>query len=436
MRIAHICLSGLYMNGWGYQDNMLAKYHVRDGHEVLVIANEYMYDQEGNYVKIDGKNYCQPTVDENGVRVVRLPVKGNKVLTGPAQRVHYIGLYDTLQEYKPEIIFLHNPQILDVEEIVRYIKSKQNTDGHMDAQTEGSAEVRLYVDSHSDYSNSGRNFLSKHILHGVLWRSKVQKLVPYTRKFYGVLPARVDFLLERYHTPKEKTELLVMGMDDELANAAKAEDSRKELRERHQIEEDDFLILTGGKIDAAKRQTLLLLEAIRRLNHPKIKLLVMGSVAKELQDEFYKGCAHPSITYIGWLDAKDTYPYVEAADLVIFPGRHSVLWEQVAGQGKPMLVKYWEGTTHVDLGGNVGFLKEDSVEEIESWIRRLVNIPLDEQKQDVLAQNQKPHSVEKTELYKHMETVAKLCGAKEFSYQEIARRGIESGEKNRVKEAP
>ena len=37
--------------------------------------------------------------------------------------------------------------------------------------------------------------------------------------------------------------------------------------------------------------------------------------------------------------SKDSYDYFEASDLVVFPGCHSVMWEQVTGQGKPMLVK-------------------------------------------------------------------------------------------------
>ena len=219
------------MSGWGYQDNMIAKYHKLEGHDVTVIANRYVYDEKGNYTPTDKTE----ETDVNGVKILRLAQKGNKQQKGPAERVHYIGLYETLENEKPDIIFIHNPQIMDVDGIVRYMKS------HKDA--------RLYVDSHSDYSNSGRNFLSKYILHGIFWRSKVQKLVPYTRKFYGVLPARVDFLLDRYKTPKDKTELLVMGMDDEKAEAADKPEIIRDIRAKYNANDDDFLIVTGGKID-------------------------------------------------------------------------------------------------------------------------------------------------------------------------------------------
>ena len=379
------------MSGWGYQDNMIAKYHKLEGHDVTVIANRYVYDEKGNYTPTDKTE----ETDVNGVKIVRLAQKGNKQQKGPAERVHYIGLYDALTDENPDIIFIHNPQIMDVDDIVRYMKSHN--------------ETRLYVDSHSDYSNSGRNFLSKHILHGVFWRNRVQKLVPYTRKFYGVLPARVDFLLDRYNTPKDKTELLVMGMDDEKAEAADRPEIIKEIRSNYNISDDDFLIVTGGKIDSAKRQTLLLMDAVKTINlsqniSRKIKLLIFGSVADELKPEFDQILeSSEDIDYIGWLDADDTYPYFAAADLVVFPGRHSVMWEQVAGQGKPMIVKYWEGTTHVDLGGNCKFIMHDTVEDI---VRSIIDAT-------------------EPDEYKNMTSVAQDKGSKIFSYRSISRKCIE-----------
>lgn len=391
MKIVHICLAGLYMSGWGYQDNMIAKYHRLEGHNVTVIANRYVYDEKGNYTPTDKTE----ETDVNGVKIVRLAQKGSKQQKGPAERVHYFGLYDTLEKEKPDIIFIHNPQIMDVDDIVRYMKTHK--------------ETRLYVDSHSDYSNSGRNFLSKHILHGVFWRSKVQKLVPYTRKFYGVLPARVDFLLDRYKTPKDKTKILVMGMDDEKAEAADKPEIISGIRSKYNVSDNDFLIVTGGKIDSAKRQTLLLMDAVKAINlsqntSRRIKLLIFGSVTDELKSEFDNLLnSSEDITYIGWLEADDTYPYFAAADLVVFPGRHSVMWEQVVGQGKPMIVKYWEGTTHVDLGGNCKFIMNDTVEDIVKAITETM----------------------KTDVYNKMKFVASEKGPGVFSYRIISRNCIE-----------
>ena len=196
-----------------------------------------------------------------------------------------------------------------------------------------------------------------------------KKIEPYTEKFYGVMPSRVDFLKEMYGISKDKVELLVMGADDEKVVAALNPKVRNTVRNKYGIGKSEFLIVTGGKIDAAKMQTLLLMEAVNRIDG--IKLIVFGSVADELIENVEQLCSN-RVQYIGWVDSSMTDRYFAAADLVVFPGRHSVFWEQVVGLGIPMLVKDWPGTHHVDMGGNVRFLENDSVEEIEEAINNIV----------------------------------------------------------------
>lgn len=152
MNITHICLAGLFMDGWGYQDNLIAKYHVSFGYDVTVITNRWVYDHEGNYVKTEKET----ETDRYGVKIVRIPIRGDKPYTYKLK--HYIGLYETLCKTKPDVIFLHSTQIMDVEDIIRY--KKENPD------------VKVYADNHCDYSNSATNWLSKYILHGVITEEK------------------------------------------------------------------------------------------------------------------------------------------------------------------------------------------------------------------------------------------------------------------------
>lgn len=388
MKIVHICLAGLFMDGWGYQDNMIAKYHVSFGYDVTVITNQWVFDEASNYVKTD-KEY---ETDRWGVKIIRLPIKGDKPYTYKFKK--YIGLYDNINKIKPDIIFLHSSQIMDVNDIIRYMKECPQT--------------KLFVDNHCDYSNSATNWLSKYVLHGIVWKRSTQKLDPYVEKFYGVLPARVDFLIERYKLKPERVELLQMGADDELAAQADHAENKAETRETLGYDADDFVVITGGKIDHAKRQTLLLMEAVRQIENPQLRLLIFGSVVEDMKDDFNKLCeADARIKYIGWLASDDTYPYFAASDLAVFPGRHSVMWEQVAGQGVPMVCKYWEGTSHVDVGGNVVFLHDDSVEEIKHVIQKVMF---------------------KGAEYQQMFAAAQKDGKKIFSYREISKRAIGSKE--------
>ena len=350
MKIVHVMMCGPVTDGWSYQDNLLTKYHKKMGHDVTIITSQWIWGSDGVLERFDKTGY----VNDDGVKVLRLPIKGNLPFAYKFKR--YIGLYDSLEAEKPDVIFIHNVSFCDVSVVARYLKRHGN--------------VIAYADSHSDFSNSGTNRLAKNVLHKIIWRRKAKKIEPYIRRFYGVLPARVDFLVDIYKIPEEKTELLFLGADDEKVAAVDRERFRRFLEDKYGIAQTDFLIVTGGKIDSAKRQTLELMQAVKSLGITEIKLLVFGSVEAKLKEklESYLDCRQ--ITYIGWIDASESYNYFGAADLVVFPGRHSVFWEQVVAQGIPLVCKYWDGTTHVNTDRNVLFLYNDSADEIKNVITR------------------------------------------------------------------
>ncbi|HRC81391.1 MAG TPA: glycosyltransferase family 4 protein [Sedimentibacter sp.] len=383
MKILHLCLGNFYIDNFSYQENMLPKFHKKMGLDVEIIASLVSFDKDGNpcYLKKAGTY-----INEYGIPVTRLKFK--KSLFSKRLRI-FEGLYEALSKSKPDIIFIHNCQFLDIKEVVKY--AKQNPD------------TKIYVDNHADFSNSARNILSKNILHKIIWKHCAQQIEPYTTKFYGVLPARVDFLKKMYKVPDEKVNLLLMGADDEKVEEAKDPNVRKEIREKHNIREDDFLIVTGGKIDNFKKQTLLLMEAVKKIDNDKVKLIVFGSVINELKEEIDRLSDGGRIQYIGWLNSDDCYKYFAAADLAVFPGRHSVLWEQAVGTGIPCIFKCLEGTTHVDVGSSCMFLYKDSVEEIKEKIELVAN---------------------DKELYQKIKGIAGKEGMKKFSYYQIAKESI------------
>lgn len=351
MKITHVCLTGPFSDGWSYQENLLSKYHRKSGYDVDVIASQYIWNDQGKISIANANNY----INEDGVHIIRIP---NGMHTNINSKIRiYKGLYKVLDDSKPDILFIHGVQFTGIRTIVKYLKKHKN--------------VTVYIDNHSDLSNSASTWISKNIQHKILWKHYAHKISPYVKKFYGVLPARVDFLINMYDLPKSKVELLVMGADDELVNTANDIKIQKKIRSRYGISNDDFLIVTGGKIDLYKQQTLLLMDAVNKIDNPKVKLIVFGSVVDELKKDVKMRCSD-KVQYIGWLKSTDSYMYFAASNLVVFPGRHSVFWEQVVGQGIPIIVKYWDGTTHIDCGGNVDFLYEDSTDEIVKMIKKSI----------------------------------------------------------------
>lgn len=385
MRIVHICLSMGYTEGLNYQENIMIKYQALDGHDVSLITTDHCFNEGVWGLCQTESDYINP----NGVHIMRLPF----ALPVPYSLNRQIGIFkefgNVLKKLHPEIIFVHNIQFQDIRKVAAYKRNHP--------------EVKVYVDNHSDFSNSARNWFSRNTLYRFWWKPCAKAIEPYAEKFWGVMPSRVDFLQNIYGIAPNKTELLVMGADDESVVHAADPKIRQSVRDQFEISQEDFLIVTGGKIDAFKTQTLLLMRAVKEIARNNLKLLIFGSVAEELKNELISLCDGRKIQYIGWAKGEQSYEYFAAADLVVFPGRHSVYWEQVAAQGIPMICKYWSGTTHIDIGGNVEFLMEDSVGEIKGKLQELLENPL---------------------KYKKMKEVAGSDKRYKFSYRVISRKAI------------
>lgn len=387
MKIVHLCLGCFFPDNYSYQENMLPKFHKQLGYSVEVIASLISFDTNGKGIYLEkGGSY----INEYGIPVTRLDNKKPIKLYRKLKR--YIGTYAALEKAKPDILFIHGCQFLDMDIVVKYLRENP--------------KIKVYVDNHADFSNSATNFISRNLLHKILWRHTAHMIEPFTKKFYGVLPARVEFLKKIYKIPSSKVSLLVMGADDEKIIDTQKKHAREYVREKYGIGPNDFLIMTGGKIDAWKTQTLLLMEAVASINIENLKLIVFGSVTPELKARVASLADGSKVQYIGWVKSEQSYDYWSAADLAVFPGRHSVFWEQVAGMGIPMVCKYWEGTTHIDVGGNVVFLKEDSKESIKRELLRIVGTP---------------------SIYESMKSVANI-GKIKFSYKDIADRSIKEEE--------
>ncbi len=247
MKIVHLCLASFFPDNYSYQENLLPKFHKELGYDVEVIASTQSFDEHGKVCYLSNVGTYR---NEYDIKVTRLPYKTDNKIWKKLKR--YQGCYEAIRRAKPDILFIHGGQFLDIDQVVRYAKENP--------------KVVIYVDNHADFSNSATNWISKNVLHKIIWRMCENKIEPYTKKFYGVLPVRVEFLKEMYNLPENKCELLVMGADDEKVESAARQEVRKKIRMKYGIADDDFLVMTGGKIDKWKTQTLLLMNAVQNID--------------------------------------------------------------------------------------------------------------------------------------------------------------------------
>lgn len=384
MKIVHLCLACFYIEGMEYQENVLPRKHRQLGHEVEVITSQFCFDSKGTVFDREVGEY----VNQDDVKVRIIPYATRKYGKYAKNYRIFSGLYEILHEMQPEIIFCHGGQFNGVNQIVKYLKKNSH--------------VKFFLDSHIDYGNAPVNTLKRKLLQRYYIGAKYRKLEPYCEKIWCTLPSRVQYVKEIYRVKSEKVQLLVMGGDVDDLNSQQRERIRNQIREKYEISGSAFLIVTGGKIDSRKNIHLLM-EAVSKISHKEIKLLVFGEPNQEVRSLIKPFEKSDNIVMLGWLNPDDCYDLFFAADLAVFPGTHSVLWEQVCACGLPALFRGTDGQNHVDMGGNCQFLYNDSANEIYTKLLEIVD---------------------NSEFYESMRRVALEKGYRTFSYMEIAKKAI------------
>ena len=384
-KIVHVMIASFFKEGYGYQENILTKKHVELGYDVSIIT----YDRFGLFREIlDGKE-SGDYINKDGVHVYVLPKNKSVIKRVPILMFcapYTLGFYDLLSRLEPDTIFVHSIQSQESLQILKYIKKHSN--------------VRLFFDHHSDYYNTPVTTIPQKIVHYGLIREYARRLMPYTEMFWAVSPWRLDYLRKVYGVKESKSQLLVMGGDEELIDWSNRVEIRKNVRIRYKIPRDAFLVITGGKINVEKNVHVLY-NCIKGMGD--VYLIIFGRIEKDVEPLFDFN-QEDNVRYAGWLSPEETYPLFLASDLAVFPGTHSVLWEQASACGIPAIFKDWSGGfNHVDVGGNCIFLDKITEESLRQAINSITS-----------NENE----------YSRMKNIAESNARLEFSYMQIAKKAI------------
>ncbi len=382
MRIVHIAPNSPYNDYWGYQDNLLPKYQKKLGHEVTIIVPNLMHEN-GSIVQTNCADYRL----NDGVRVIRLSrvKRFLNILTTLSSK---LDVYELLKELEPDFIFFHG---LVSDTIFDAIKYKKNIN----------QKCVIVQDNHLDYNIGFDPKTLKGKILRAYYRRKNKKSISYVDKVYGVTPWRMQYAKDFFGIPDEKLDVLIMGADDEKIDFSNRETIRNKIREQNNVSDDEFLIVTGGKIDS-KKKIHILMKACSDLKN--IKLLVFGNINDDVKNEFEDILnSSTNIVYVGWINSDKVYDYFFAADLVFFPGQHSVLWEQACASKVPCVFERWEKMEHINNGGNSDFVSPVTEETIKEKIQELHN----------------------TEKYEKMKTVAFSEKTDIYLYSNIAKKSLE-----------
>jgi 1,2-diacylglycerol 3-alpha-glucosyltransferase len=359
MRILHCCLAGQYVDGLGYQETILAKMHKTLGHDVEVVASTEVVGKNGQFDYQVPRSY----VDEHNINVTRIAYTLNHPRWLVRKMRWYKGLNNVLVRFKPDVLFVHDGQFLNAFQISRYAKRNG---------------IRLLVDCHTDSINSASGFLSRRILHGLIYRACVRSLERVAERFYATLPLRADFLHEVYGVDRQNISLLPFGVDDELLENLDRCQERTEIRSRFNLSDDHIVFVAGGKLDRLKNVHVLaeaFLEQRQSGRLKQCKLVIFGEPDSALAKTFATIGEHEDIIMLGWKTPQEIVKLLIGADCVFFPGTHSVLWEVALGLGLPCVLRHWPGMQHFNWGANSILLKDPTVENLGEIMLRMSENP-------------------------------------------------------------
>lgn len=342
MKIVHICLSAPYVDGWGYQENLLPEYLQKNGVENHIITSN---DNLPVYLN---KEMKEEIVKKGNIYIIGEikihKIKGKKITT--SMLVPY-GLMDKLKEIAPDVIFHHNVSVTTLPIVSKYAKKHK---------------CKLFADNHADEINMSKNKLWILLYYKFLSRLACRIRRNVFTRFYGVTYSRCDFINKYFGVSKDKIELLPIGADTDLADTLK---SKKELRDKYGFSNEEKIVVSGGKMGIDKG-TYDLINAIEELrSEHKIRLILFGKFEDADTQELAKSKSF--IVQHGWCDRIKTLELLKLADVACWPIHHTTLNEDAIAVETPLIIRKTDTTRHL-VDGNGMWLESGNKNELKNAI--------------------------------------------------------------------
>lgn len=353
MKILFVGICSSYTDGMTYQDQMMVKQCLADGHETYYISNAQEF-KNGVLVDVpesqrrlpNGLHFWQVKYDYILCNMLTEKIRACKKLTG------------IIESIQPEVIYVHGPNAIAIYEVFKYLKKNP--------------QVKFYVDSHADYYTSGTNWVSRTFLHKLIYRGIYQKCLKFTDKIWCISKNCIKFAEEVYGVPAERIEFYPLG--GVMLEAERLRILRERIRQENHYEDDDVIFLQAGKMDE-KKCLIPALKEFSKFSCPNWKYVVIGNIADEIKEQFEQCCALDGrIIYLGWRSGDEIMEYLAACDVYMQPGKVSAIAQNAICMGAAVVLRHFEDYD-VFVEGN-GWLI-DYPEQLETVLAQIVRGEVD-----------------------------------------------------------
>jgi glycosyltransferase involved in cell wall biosynthesis len=303
MKVIHLCLSNYYLDDRAYQENELVEEHVRQGHDVRIIASTQVLDNDKR------RKYLTPGRYRNSqdVEVIRLPYHPwVPRIIAKSLRLHR-GVYRLLDEFEPDAILFHGMCGWELVSASHYKKDHP--------------KVKFYVDTHTDFINSARGAVSKWGLHFLYYRTIVHWCLPWIDKVLYVSQLTGTFAHQFYGIPHDKLEFYPLGghpVPDDIYDSL-----RRSTRQDLNLTEDHILFVQSGK-QTAQKKLISTLKTFIGNPDPRFRLIVVGSLPDGIREATQALIASDDrIQFLGWKTPSELKALLCGADVYLQPGSQS-----------------------------------------------------------------------------------------------------------------
>ncbi len=336
MKILHLCLASHYTEGMTYQDNQLPDQNAADGHEVAVVSDCFKY--VGHHLE---EVVEEDRVLPSGVRLIRFRydfILNSKI----SSKIRKIGkLFLFINEFRPDVILFHGAAGYELLTVAKYKKQNHH--------------VKLYVDSHQDFHNSGTFWFSYFFQYKIFNYFIVKKVKDHVDKFLYVSYESKKFLKKAYRLTESELEFYPLGGN--VVDKKLKKEYSEDIRAKHRLN-DEIMVVHSGKFDKNKK-TDELLDSLYSFKNEKIRIFLIGSIPEYRKPELLSRISRDTrVEFLGWQRSDELIKYLCAADLYFQPGTQSATMQNAICCGTPVAIYPYE--SHFPyIKGNGFFVKND-----------------------------------------------------------------------------
>jgi glycosyltransferase involved in cell wall biosynthesis len=330
----------------------------KQGYDVYVLTSNLVDETtyEANRDFIGPKKAKTGQSVERGIKTMRLPALRLPLINS----LYLLGMEETLVRLKPDVIICHVIPSLTSIRVAR-LKSRF-------------PKVKLIFDDHMTYNNT-RGGIFYHIYSLFRW-VLTPVILKSADRIVAVTYETGKFMEQVYGIPKEKIEIISLGVDTTLFR--RDDRVREEIRAKYDICDDDVVFIYAGKIIPEKGLHLLVEAALKMISKsPNVKIMFVGGgknhFKSRLCEKINLSSFSDDFVFVSSVPNEELYKYYSAADVGIWPLRCSISMLEAMSCGLPVIISDKSGVLEIIDRGNGLVYRDGDVKDLAEKMKIMLD---------------------------------------------------------------